>query len=213
MNMPDLLRTVASPVVLEPLDFRGTNLVTQLLDQIVQTNDRANGNNAAEVPLGHADGALRLRIADPLLAVQQDHDTGDDAALLLDDTNSLPQSSASSDDIVDDHDALALQRGTDNISTLAVGLGLLAVEGVAHVVPSALRRARERVTDGELVCDGGADGNSLVGGAEDDIEVGLGGAVGGGSHEGLSREDAGVSGRSGAQKRRSVQEGGGEEVG
>jgi hypothetical protein len=145
-----------------------------------------------------------------LLTVEQNNDTGDDTTLLLDDTNGFTQSSAGSDDIVDDHDTLALERGTDNVSTLTVGLGLLTVEGVADIVPGVL--ARERVPHSELVGDSCADGDTLVCGSEDNVEVGLGVALGVSGDKRLGRENASVGSRGGTQQRCSVQKRGGKEV-
>lgn len=210
---PILLRPITSAVLLQPLDLVLPDLVSQLLDQIRQSNDGPDRNVLSEVPLGNTDSALGLCIADSLLPVQEDDNTGDGAALLLDDPDGLAQRRSGRDDVVHDDDPLPLQRGADNASALTVRLGLLAVERVADIVPRALRGRRERIPHRELIDDGRAEWNSLVRGAEEDVEVGFGGAVGGGGHEWRGREHAGVCGGRGAQEGRGVKQGGGEEVG
>lgn len=123
-----LFSTIASPVVLQPLDLALADLITQLLNQIMETNDSPNGDALSKIPLRNADSTLGLRIADPLLTVEQDNNTSDNTAFLLDDAYSLAQGRSCRDHVVDDDNPLALQWGTDDISTLTMILGLLAVE-------------------------------------------------------------------------------------
>lgn len=94
----------------------------------METDDSPNGDALSKIPLRNTDSALGLRLADPLLTIEQDNDTSDNTAFLLDDAYSLAQSRSRRNHVVDDDDPLTFQWGTDDISTLTMALGLLAIE-------------------------------------------------------------------------------------
>lgn len=214
-----LFSTIASSVVLQPLDLAFADLITQLLNQIMETNDSPDGDALSKIPLRNTNSALRLCIAHPLLAIEQDDNTSDNTAFLLNDAYSLTQGRSRRDHVVDDDNPLALQWGTDDISTLAMILGLLAVERIADVVPGV--GSGDGVAHGQFVGHGRGDGNALVSRTinrpistasikrildlqgknvpENDIKVWAGCAIRGNLYKRLGGQNAGISGRCGPE--------------
>lgn len=56
----DLFRSIASPVVLQSLHFSLSNLITQLLNQIVKSDHRTDGDVLSQIPLSNPNSTLGL---------------------------------------------------------------------------------------------------------------------------------------------------------
>lgn len=153
---------VLCPVLIQSLDVVLAALAPQKFDNVVECQDGEHGNAVLLPDLANRTGS-RLAIivvfsGRLLLPVESNDDADELAALPLDDVDGLPDSSAGSDDIVDDDNLLALERGTDDVAALAVGLGLLAVEAVA--LPAVLGS----IEVGQLVDGCGGQGMPLYAG-------------------------------------------------
>lgn len=149
-------------VLFQSTHFLLPNLISKLIDQILEHQHRTNWNVAPKIPLCSSNCALLLRIADSFLTIKQQHNTGNGSAFLLNNADSFAKRGASGDDVVNDQNSFAFKRCTDDVATFAVVFGFFAVEGVADVVPCLC--AGESVPGSELIDDTDAFGDSFVGG-------------------------------------------------
>ena len=162
---------VLGAVLFRLLDVLGRSQAPHALDDVVQSKDGKDGNAILLAELTHSTGAglaiVTIGSGELLHAIKSNDNASNNATLLLNLGNSLTLSSASSDDIVNDENPLALQRGANNVTTLTMVLGFLAVERVADLAVGL------GVKLGELVGSSGSEGNTLVGRAEDDVKIKL----------------------------------------
>ncbi|KAG5461354.1 MAG: hypothetical protein BJ554DRAFT_6466 [Olpidium bornovanus] len=154
---------------------------------------RAHGN--AKLPLHLPDGGVACRAGTLLLPVDGHDDARQRPAGFLNDPDRFADGRAGGDHVVEDEDALALQRSADEIPSLAVILLLLPVESDGHV-PAVAVGQRDGARDGER--------DPLVRGPEQDVEVEGGRGV---------RHGGGVVAAHGGQRRPGAEKSRVEEVG
>ena len=158
---------ILGPIFLDCLQLvlGGEGARLEAVDDVLEVQDGDDGDVVLATQL--ADSAA-LGVGQCLLAVEGDDDAGDDATLGADLVDGLALGGAGGDDVVDDEDAAALERGADDGSALTVVLGLLAVE---RVLDGAVA-GRVELRKGQ----GGSCGerDSLVGRTEDNVELQVG---------------------------------------
>lgn len=175
-------RAVLLLVVLHSLELLLGGLALDTLNDIVESKDSKDGDTSLLADL--ANGAwsvgavvgLTLLLAltrSLLLSVEGNDDANELTTLALDNADGLSDGSASSHDIVNDHNLLALEALANHQTTLAMVLDLLAVVNETEVSILCL------VDASKLFSSGGAERDTLVGRAEEDVELelGVGGAI------------------------------------
>ena len=127
----------------------------EIAEDLIQVDDADHRNRELRLHFLNG-GQLTLAL---LLSVQSHQYAGRSGASLLNAFNGFAHSRASRDDIINNQHP-PLQRGTHDVAALAMGLRLLAVEGVGQI---------QAVVAGQRNRRGGRQGDALVGGAEDHI--------------------------------------------
>ena len=132
-------------------------LVLDEAEQFTEADDAEH--RKCELLLDFLTGRKRCVFA-LFLAVQSDDNTRHLRTLSVDDIDGFPDGGAGGDDIIDDQDA-ALERCADQVATLAMAFGFLAVERHRNIAAAPRK------------CNGGAgrQRKSLVGRAEQHVEV------------------------------------------
>jgi hypothetical protein len=169
-------------VILHGLELLLSSLALDTFNDIVEGQDSKDGHTSLLANL--ADGAwsvgavvrlaLLLALAGGLLlSVEGNDDANELTTLALDDADGLSDGSAGSHDIVNDNNLLALEALANHQTTLAMVLDLLAVVNETEVAILGL------VNASKLFSSGGAERDTLVGRAEEDVELelGVGGAI------------------------------------
>ena len=169
-------------VVLHSLELLLGGLAFDTLNDIVESKDSKDWDTSLLADLTNGAGsvgavvrlALLLALAGGLLlSVEGNDDANELTTLALDNADGLSDSSAGSHDIVNDNNLLALEALANHQTALAMVLDLLAVVNETEVSILCL------VNASKLFSSGGAERDTLVGRAEEDVELelGVGGAI------------------------------------
>ena len=152
-----MLDTVLNPIPLNRGKVVGPPGGIQVADQIVQRRDADDGKAEGVLYFLHR-GLFTLPT---LLAIECDQHTSRHRAMMFEQTDGLAHSCSGADYVIDDDDA-AGKSCTDEAAAFTVGLDLLAVKSDRDIAAVLIRKR-----DGS----NGSQRNSLVGRAEQHIEV------------------------------------------
>lgn len=156
------LDTVLLPIRLHSRHLLVSSLTLQPLGNVSHFDDGDDGDPEFLFDLLHRTLGPRA----PLLSIQSNDQSNYAASLGLNDIVGLSNGGAGSDDIVDNENALLLERGADNGAPLSMSLGLFTIVGVPNVTATSAS---------QFGCDGRYEGNTLVGWTKEDLRSDGGG--------------------------------------